>query len=174
MRLPESIIRQYPRSHPLRRLHERQQPRAQSTQEVGELLIAAWVLSGRGAEREFPLHDNLMDRALYWTVRNGSVPRTAAGRLHFGGAADSTYCVELEQILAQACHRRLLARHPESPGILEVIATPQVANGILRRVQVNHADAVRWGRMLRDAVTSLRRRLPDAAPPTTSDPGPSV
>lgn len=115
-----------------------------------ELLIASWILGG-GSER-IPASQGILDRALKTTVERGAFPSWVRDELHFVDSRVGLQCVELPELLDWAQRAQITTAPNPSYRSTQVQISRKAALLMLSDLHVAEEDAVKWGRLLREAV----------------------
>jgi hypothetical protein len=127
--------------------------------EVGELLVASWLLAGN--EPTIPTSHGLLDRALYLAKKRAAFPAWAWAELHFADGRIGLQCVELPELLDWA-QRGLLTSAPNpSYETTQIRISEHAARRLLRSLKVSEEDAKKWGEILKLCLSEARRELED-------------
>lgn len=129
-----------------------------------ELLIASWIL-GNGGDR-IPTSHGILDRGLKTAVERGAFPPWLGEQLHFVDSRIGLQCVELPTLLDWAQRGQLTTAPNPSYQSTQVQISSNAAREILSDLAVSEDDAVKWGRLLRQAVdeaSNLMSAYPEPA-----------
>lgn len=126
-------------------------------QDVAELLLASWVLSG--PSDDLPIGQGALDRAVKGALEKGACPPAWGQELHFVDSRAGLRCAELEAVLDAAVSAELA--HYVSPSFttLRPTLSSRVARELLRHHEVSEADVRDWGTLLREALTKAEQDL---------------
>ena len=115
-----------------------------------ELLIASWILA-EGDDR-IPASHGILDRALKIAVEREAFPVWFREQLHFVDSRVGLQCVELPDLLDWAQRAQITTAPNPSYQSTQVQISRRAALQMLSDLDVAEEDAVKWGRLLREAV----------------------
>ena len=115
-----------------------------------ELLIASWIL-GDGGDR-IPTSHGILDRALKIALEREAFPPWLREQLHFVDSRIGLQCVELPALLDWAQRAQLTTAPNPSYQSTQVQISSSAAREILSDLDVSEDDAMKWGKLLRQAV----------------------
>ena len=124
-------------------------------QDIAELLVASWVLSGqdRNAPEPLPAPHGILDRALKQAMGAGAFPQEWAQRLHFVDSRVGLKCVELQAVIDVAQQAEFTSEPNPSYKATRVKICNRAARALLRRHgDITEEMATQWGALLHQAV----------------------
>ena len=125
--------------------------------DITELLVASWIL-GDGGDR-IPASHGILDRALEIAVEREAFPSWVRDRLNFADSRVGLQCVELPELLDWAQRAQITTAPNPSYHSTQVQIGREAALQMLSDLNVAEEDAIRWGRLLREAVDEARSSI---------------
>lgn len=128
-------------------------------QDIAELLVASWVLSGAegNAPEPLPAPHGILDRALQQAMDAGAFPEDWAQRLHFVDSRVGLKCVELQAVIDVAQQAEFTSEPNPSYKATRIKIGSRAARALLRRHgNITEEMAMRWGALLHEAVEQTR------------------
>jgi hypothetical protein len=126
--------------------------------DIAQLLVSSWSITSQGeAERAIPTSHGIFDQALKVVASANELPPWAREVLHFVESRIGMQCVELPTILDWAQKAELTTTPNPSYRLTQVQVSPTVARKLLRRLDVEEADAKKLGTALRAAIDQVRK-----------------
>jgi hypothetical protein len=93
-------------------------------------------------------------RTLRIAIEHEAFPDWARNELHFVDSRIGLQCIELPSILEWAQRAQLIAAPNPSYQYTDVQVSPKVARRLIAGLGESPSDAVRWGKLLQDAIAS--------------------
>ncbi len=125
--------------------------------DITELLVASWIL-GDGGDR-IPASHGILDRALEIAVEREAFPSWVRDRLNFADSRVGLQCVELPELLDWAQRAQITTAPNPSYHSTQVQISREAALQMLSDLNIAEEDAIRWGRLLREAVNEARSSI---------------
>ena len=122
-----------------------------------ELLIASWILAGDGDQ--IPTSHGVLDRALKTALEQDAFPPWVRAQLNFVDSRVGLQCVELPEVLDWAQRAQITTVPNPSYQSTQVQISRKAAQRILSDLKVTEEDAVKWGKLLREAVSEANRSI---------------
>lgn len=144
-----SRVRNGNRERPLKHILEKLTMR--HLLDTTELLIASWLL-GTGGDRIIPTSHGILDRALKTVLEHDAFPPWVRDQLNFVDSRVGLQCVELPELLDWAQRAQITTAPNPSYHSTQVQISRKAAQQMLSDLDVTEEDAVRWGKLLQEAV----------------------
>lgn len=125
-----------------------------------ELLVASWILAGDDdRDDRIPTSHGILDRALKTALEQEAFPPWVRDQLHFVDSRVGLQCVELPELLDWAQRAQITTAPNPSYQSAQVQISGKAARRILSDLEVTEDDAIKWGKLLREAVSEANRSI---------------
>ena len=124
---------------------------------LAQLLILSWRLGSD--DLRIPTSYGLLDRALRIAIERNAFPKWVHNELHFVDSRVGLQCVELPSILEWAQRAHLTVTPNPSYQFTDIQVSKKVANRLLDSLGITADDAAKWGKILREALSSAEEEM---------------
>ncbi len=134
-----------------------------------EVLITSWILGGGGDRDRIPTSHGVLDRALRAAIERGAFPPWVHDELNFVDSRIGLQCVELPALLNWAQRAQLTTAPNPTYHWTQVQISRGAALKILPELDVSEEEAMKWGRILREAADAERKSMIDYPEPAIEE-----